>query len=142
MSDIVILCPFFWAQWVAKSPQTLQHIRYADLAQVILKSHGQVAAGLSVTRSFGDVDFKVPAEVVTAVPELSAFAIDPEAGCGGDLEVTSGGAVGRVVCSVVSTDRDSRFDYLRAKPNPTYGTTSGVIASIFGYQASINFIKL
>jgi serine/threonine protein phosphatase PrpC len=47
---------------------------------VILKSRGQVAAGLSVTRSFGDVDFKVPAEVVTAVPELSAFAIDPEAG--------------------------------------------------------------
>ncbi|CAL1162217.1 unnamed protein product [Cladocopium goreaui] len=45
---------------------------------VILKSRGQVAAGLSVTRSFGDVDFKVPAEVVTAVPELSAFAIDPE----------------------------------------------------------------
>lgn len=66
----------------------------ADLAQVILKSRGQVAAGLSVTRSFGDVDFKVPAEVVTAVPELSAFAIDPEAGCGGDLEVTCGGAVG------------------------------------------------
>lgn len=25
-----------------------------------------------------DVDFKVPAEVVTAVPELSAFAIEPE----------------------------------------------------------------
>lgn len=46
--------------------------------RVILKSRGQVAAGLSVTRSFGDVDFKVPAEVVTAVPELSAFAIDPE----------------------------------------------------------------
>ena len=45
---------------------------------MILKSRGQVAAGLSVTRSFGDVDFKVPAEVVTAVPELSAFAIDPE----------------------------------------------------------------
>jgi len=46
--------------------------------RVILKSRGQVAAGLSVTRSFGDVDFKVPAEVVTAVPELSAFAIEPE----------------------------------------------------------------
>ncbi|CAE7378152.1 for, partial [Symbiodinium sp. CCMP2456] len=46
--------------------------------RVILKSRGQVAAGLSVTRSFGDVDFKVPVEVITAVPELSAFAIDPE----------------------------------------------------------------
>ncbi|CAJ1349955.1 unnamed protein product [Effrenium voratum] len=45
--------------------------------EVILKARGQVAAGLSVTRSFGDVDFKSP-EVVTAVPELSAFAIDPE----------------------------------------------------------------
>lgn len=47
-----------------------------------------------------------------------------------------------MVCNVVSTDRDSRFDYLRANPNPTYGTTSGVIPSIFGYKASINFIKL
>ncbi len=29
-------------------------------------------------QSAKDVDFKVPAEVVTAVPELSAFAIEPE----------------------------------------------------------------
>eukprot|EP00438_Fugacium_kawagutii_P026415 Skav210815 [mRNA] locus=scaffold2924:202530:203897:- [translate_table: standard] len=50
----------------------------AGAHRVILKSRGQVAAGLSVTRSFGDVDFKVPAEVVTAVPEISVFAIDPE----------------------------------------------------------------
>lgn len=63
------------------SPRRLYGTFDADLAaEVILKSRGQVAAGLSVTRSFGDVDFKVPAEVVTAVPELSAFAIDPEAG--------------------------------------------------------------
>ena len=35
-------------------------------------------------QSAKDVDFKVPAEVVTAVPELSAFAIEPEVlvGCG------------------------------------------------------------
>lgn len=67
-------------RWVALRPRRLQ-TTHADLAaEVILKSRGQVAAGLSVTRSFGDVDFKVPAEVVTAVPELSAFAIDPEAG--------------------------------------------------------------
>lgn len=29
-------------------------------------------------QSAKDVDFKVPAEVVTAVPELFAFAIEPE----------------------------------------------------------------
>lgn len=46
--------------------------------RVILKSRKQVAAGLSVTRSFGDVDFKSPVEVVTAVPELFTFAIEPE----------------------------------------------------------------
>eukprot|EP00930_Biecheleria_cincta_P079379 TRINITY_DN6719_c0_g1_i1.p1 TRINITY_DN6719_c0_g1~~TRINITY_DN6719_c0_g1_i1.p1 ORF type:complete len:573 (-),score=142.15 TRINITY_DN6719_c0_g1_i1:162-1880(-) len=47
--------------------------------RVILKAaRGQVAAGLSVARSFGDVDFKTPAEVVTAVPEVSAFLLDPE----------------------------------------------------------------
>lgn len=47
--------------------------------RVILKAaRGQVAAGLSVARSFGDIDFKSPAEVVTAVPEVSAFVLDPE----------------------------------------------------------------
>eukprot|EP00931_Biecheleriopsis_adriatica_P010072 TRINITY_DN111170_c0_g1_i1.p1 TRINITY_DN111170_c0_g1~~TRINITY_DN111170_c0_g1_i1.p1 ORF type:complete len:588 (+),score=162.07 TRINITY_DN111170_c0_g1_i1:131-1894(+) len=53
--------------------------QFGGAHRVILKSNrGQVAAGLSVARSFGDIDFKVPAEVVTAVPELSAFVVDPD----------------------------------------------------------------
>ena len=80
-----------------------------------------------MTRSFGDVDFKVPAEVVTAVPELSAFAIDPEAGRGGDLRGVASNLPGILerflmwcVHGAVSTGRDSRFDLIiegKAKPD-------------------------
>eukprot|EP00747_Dinoflagellata_sp_TGD_P209180 gnl/TRDRNA2_/TRDRNA2_82593_c0_seq1.p1 gnl/TRDRNA2_/TRDRNA2_82593_c0~~gnl/TRDRNA2_/TRDRNA2_82593_c0_seq1.p1 ORF type:complete len:628 (-),score=115.59 gnl/TRDRNA2_/TRDRNA2_82593_c0_seq1:95-1876(-) len=45
--------------------------------RVVLRGRrGQVDAGLSVSRSFGDVDFKIPAEVVSPVPEILSYFVN------------------------------------------------------------------
>jgi len=47
------------------------------IARVLLRgSRGKVVAGLSSSRSFGDVAFKVPSEVVSPVPDVTARALD------------------------------------------------------------------
>mmetsp|Transcript_105741 Transcript_105741/g.193921 ORF Transcript_105741/g.193921 Transcript_105741/m.193921 type:complete len:573 (+) Transcript_105741:18-1736(+) len=53
--------------------------QFGDTWRVILKAgRGEVTRALSVTRSFGDVDFKSPVEVVSSVPEVTSYKIDPD----------------------------------------------------------------
>lgn len=48
------------------------------VSRVVLRVRGQIERGLSVTRSFGDADFKTPGDVVSAVPEVSTFVVDEQ----------------------------------------------------------------